>query len=880
MSLIFGKKQKTKPQFTGLSAQTSTSNIAIPLYYGKNRGSHNIIWQGDFKSHKHKQGKGMGGGSTTYTYSASFICALCWGPGINVTRVWKDQSKETSYAALGFTLFEGTTPQDPWGYMSTAHPDQALGYPGISYLATANYDLGQSNSLQQHSFEIEGLFYGTQVGGDGDADPAQVIEDFLANPTHGVGFDFNIVDQTSFFSGIDAETTGDSAYQTYCRAMGFGMSPFLDDQENASDIIKRWAMITNSAIAWTGYSLKFHPYGADTVTGNGVTYNPDFPVRYQLSDNDFKSNGEDEDPITFNRVDPADASNGFSINISNKNNEYNDLPVPWRDQGLVDQYGYRKADPEDAREITDPDMAAVIVSLIGQRRAYVRNSFEFTLGPQFALLEPMDVLECTDPRFGTFNVLITDIEEDDDDNFKFTAEEFNNSVSVKSSNSTQGTTNNPINTAVSPGPVNPPIIFEPPASLSGSAQIWASVSGGDGTTYEPNWGGAFVWLSTDGVSYQQIGEIDGPTKQGKLTAILATYASANPDTAHTLAVTLLMSNGELSDTSATDAAAGATVCYVDGELIGYEVAALTGTNTYNLTNLWRGLFGSTIGAHSSGTNFARLDENTFKYDLPAAYVGVPLYLKFQSFNIFGGGTQDLDDCVAYVYTPTGKGFGTGTAGVPETPTGLAGTAGSVFSKLTWNANSVNDNVTGYEIWRATGASQPFGSASMIDTAPGSATAYTDAGATAGQAYTYFIRARNAVGVSSNTSGVNVTPLASTASQPFGFAFTKTPVANKILAVFDTPIGWTIPAGLTDAQGTLVDSDTATAVAPSSQTDFDIQSPLGTSIGTMRFATSATTATFVKASSTAIPLGQPTYIVSPSNLNGMVGTITGSIKGTR
>lgn len=117
-------------------------------------------------------------------------------------------------------------------------------------------------------------------------------------------------------------------------------------------------------------------------------------------------------------------------------------------------------------------------------------------------------------------------------------------------------------------------------------------------------------------------------------------------------------------------------------------------------------------------------------------------------------------------------------------------------------------------------------------------------------------------------------------EPYGFAFTKTPVASKILASFDTPIEWTMPAGLAGAQGSIIDNDSVAAAAPSAQTDFDIQSPPGSSIGTMRFAASSLTATFIFASDVTVPLGQLAAIVAPANLNGLTGSITGSIIGTR
>lgn len=885
MSFFFGGGgKKAKPQFTGLAAQTSVGSIPIGLYYGKNRGAPNIIWQNDFASHKHKQkaGKGMGGSQTTYTYSASFQLGLCWGPINAVTRVWKEQSKETSYAALGFSLFVGTNPQAPWGYLTTAHPDQALGYPDIAHLDVANYDLGQSNALQQHSFEIEALLQGTGIGGTSpDADPALVVEDFLSHPTHGVGFNISVL--TNLLSTVDAPTTGDSAFQTYCQAMGFAMSPFLVSQQQAGEILQRWADLCNTAIVWTGYSLKLHPYGPDEITANGVTYLPDFPIRYVLSDDDFLPNGDD--PITFERTDPADAYNRFEINISNRDNEYNDKPVPWQDQGLQDDYGERPADTMDAKEITDPEMAAIMVTYLGQRKAYIRNTFDFKLSDKFCRIEPMDILQCTDPRFGTFLVLVTEINEQDDGSFAITAEEYPSAISSNSTNTVQPTTNVPTNTAVAPGPVNPPIIFEPPSSLSGAAQVWVAVSGGDGTTYEPNWGGCYVWLSTDDITYNQIGEVDTPARMGKLTASLATYGGSNPDTVHTLKVDLLMSNGDLEDAaSSSDAEAGVTVSYIESasgyELSSYQDVTLTGTAAYDIDDLWRGQYGTTIASHASGADFARLDDAIFKYGLPSEYVGTTIYLKFQSYNIFGQAVQDLADCVAYSYVPTGVGFGTGTGGVPTVPTGLSGSAGTVFAKITWTPNPTNDNVTGYQVWRATGASQPFGSATLIGTTTAAASEYTDSAVTGGQAYTYFLVAVNSIGSSSNTTGVNLTPTAVSVTNPYGFGFTKVPTASKILAAFDSPIAWTIPISLTDSQGTIIDSDNATATAPTSNTDFDIQSPLGTSIGTMRFAASSLIATFIKAANTAVPLGQPTYIIAPSNLNGLSGAVTGAIKGTR
>ena len=67
----------------------------------------------------------------------------------------------------------------------------------------------------------------------------------------------------------------------------------------------------------------------------------------------------------------------------------------------------------------------------------------------------------------------------------------------------------------------------------------------------------------------------------------------------------------------------------------------------------RGFAATGGAAHAIGASFARLDGAVVKIDLPSNWVGVPLYFKFQSFNVFGAGVQDLSTCVVYVYTPTG-----------------------------------------------------------------------------------------------------------------------------------------------------------------------------------------------------------------------------------
>lgn len=669
MSFFFGGGKAKKPQYTGLQLQTSSSVVAVPVGWGLQRFAPNLIWYGDFKSKKKKVKAGKGGPKQTeYTYSASIIQALCEGTISGVDRAWKDDERST-LAALGFSLFTGTIPQAPWGYMTTNHPSEALGYSGTAYVAAANYDLGNQATLPNHSFEVRLPLYDTGYAGTGDADCALIVEDMLTNTNYGVNFPSASIDSDTLLSGPNAETTGDAAYQTYCRVMGFGMSPILSDSSDASSILDRWMKITNSEVVWTGYTLKFVPYAYSTITGNGAVFVPDTAPRYTLTDADFISKGVD--PVDGSRIDPADAYNRLVIDIRERDNEYNGVPVEWKDQALIDVYGLRPASNYKADEVCDVAMATKVVSLMGKRNAYLRNEYAFTLGAEYCLLEPMDVVAIVDPRLGTFLVQIKEIEEDDDDQFQMVAREISGTVSTSTGATQEPIGSVPQNTGASPGNVNTPIIFEPPADLSGGTpEVWAAVSGGDDINANDKWGGCFVFVSADGgTTYQAIGQVESPARQGKLTAGYAAYGGANPDSTNVLAVSLRMSNGDLQTVSPAEAADAATLCVIRDaggtlEYVSFEDAGLTGANTYNLTDVWRGFYRTAMSAHLTNAKFARLDDNVFRYTLPREYVGIPLKFKFQSYNIWSLGAQDLAGVTAYDYTPNGEGFKIAPPGTP------------------------------------------------------------------------------------------------------------------------------------------------------------------------------------------------------------------------
>jgi hypothetical protein len=744
MSWFRASKASTKPDYTGLQLQTSVNTLPVPIVWGQTKAAANVIWYQNFQT----QGGGGGGkgglfgspGASTYTYTADLIMALCEGPISGIGIIWKDQSTYT-IAQLGLSLFNGTTPQAVWGYLSSKYPAQALAYQGTCYVCAASYQLGDNANIGNHNFEILGALAGSGVNGV-DADPALVVNDFLTNAQYGAGFSAASIDATTLFG-----SGGDASLQTYCKAMGLAFSPALVDQEQGSSILSRWLQILNCGAVWSGGQLKFIPFGdaavaagdvartvqfpvptpaqassgvtpppsitvcppAQFVADGGVTYAftggalayigaiapsgagsyglspegtylfaagdedqvvsitytyaiptsyvPDLTPVYNLTDSDFVDEKGNTDPVQAARLDPFSLPTIQRVECLSRANQYGATPVEARDQSQIELYGPRVGSTIQAHEICDEvNIGPIVAQTILQRGLYVRARFTFKLSWEYGLLDPMDIVTITDANLGLANypVRITTIEEDDKGLLTVTAEELTVGVSTPALYPNNGPSGFLPNQAVAVSPVNTPLIWEPPPALTGGAsQIWAGASGGSGGVADPNWGGAAVWVSLDDVTYSQIATITQALRQGVLTAALT--QATGWDSADTLSVNLSESGGALTGTSLVGAQNGATRSLVDGELLSYESATLVAPNAYNLTGLQRGIYGTASSAHAAGAPFARLDSAVVSYTLPANYIGQTLYFKFQSFNVFGGGSQSLAACAVYSYIPSGGG---------------------------------------------------------------------------------------------------------------------------------------------------------------------------------------------------------------------------------
>ena len=424
-----------------------------------------------------------------------------------------------------------------------------------------------------------------------------------------------------------------------------------------------------------------------------ASYSPNVTPIYDLDDDDYVVEPND-DPVQVSRTDPYEAYNIWRLEVCDRGNAYNLIPVESRSQNAIQRFGERIAPTFTAHEICDPFVGLISGQLMVQRAVNIRNTYKLRLSWEYCLLDPMDIVTLTDSILGLSKTpaRINEIEENEDGLLDFTMEEFPLGVATATLYATQPAYNSPINRSYVPDQVNTPVIYEPPSAFSSTSLLLIGASGGSGGAADPLWGGAFVFLSLDKATFDPIGIINAPARQGVLTANLPLFSGTNPDTADTLKVNLGESGGVLQSASGVAAQLGATLCLVDGELLSYTTATLVSGNTYNLTGLYRGLYGTTAGLHTTGAQFLRIDAAVFEYDLPAQFVNHEIYIKLQSFNAFNTGVEDLSECVSYPYTPAGlteHPIATAlAAGTNENYGAWTGTVGTVDNFGSWTSSSV------------------------------------------------------------------------------------------------------------------------------------------------------------------------------------------------
>lgn len=177
---------QTEPRINALKYEQSTFGACKTVVYGTNRICGNIIDSVDFQSIQHVErtqqaGKGGGGGGgtkTSYTYKARVLIGLCYGEIQGIKKILLDDEIH-SLSDYGLNLFRGLDNQAAWGEMLSLHPERALMYRNLAYVA-GNIDLTSNAGVPQYNFEVNGKF----TANTDDIDPV-ITEGFSSSLDEG-----------------------------------------------------------------------------------------------------------------------------------------------------------------------------------------------------------------------------------------------------------------------------------------------------------------------------------------------------------------------------------------------------------------------------------------------------------------------------------------------------------------------------------------------------------------------------------------------------------------------------------------------------------------------------------------------------------------------
>ena len=609
-------------KISNFTVSTAEYGSAVMELLGTTRISGNVIYYDDFTAHEHREtqrsGKGGGVKSTTitYTYTAAVIMGLCEGPIKGIGRVWIDKELyQYPSEKIGMTLYSGTADQQAWPYVVGKHPEKALPYTGLAYMAGV-IDLGNNASLPNFNFEVQGKLLDT---GDGvDVNPADYIRYILDK----VGLQ-------------EVEIVGLENYRKYCRESDFLISTPADytSAKTARDIVNEIASLTNAYMFWSNDRFKIVPR-ADRPVGE---WQPDKQIVYNLTADDFieQSNGA---CVTYSRKDSSELYNRFTVEFYNRENAYEKESVSYEDSENIADYGLRQASTTAAHYIYTKKRAVKLAEELARRNKYERNKYTFKLDWSFCRLEPGDLVTLTDANIGLDQqvAMIDGITEDAHGILSVTA------ISRAAGDYSEALydvheVDRPyVDFNAEPGDTDTPLIFQPPSDLTSNGnEIWIAAKG-----KKDAWGGCTVFVSDNNTNYRKVGTITNNARLGTLAKNMQVS-----DTTCELKI-----NGMLLSGTAQDAERGNTLCWVDGECISYTTATMLSNGNYRLDGCRRGQYNTTATAHNSGARLVRCDEALLKTEVRKEDVGKKIWLKFCSYNIFSTGEQSLADVQAYEYT--------------------------------------------------------------------------------------------------------------------------------------------------------------------------------------------------------------------------------------
>src|SRR6266436_3205314 len=414
-----GRKTAPTPPATQLRVQTAVAGTPIPIGWGTNRIAPNLIYYNDFLATEVQQssggGKGSGsggggkggGGGTQTNYSATVVCGLCEGPILGVgTQVGSTAAVSGNVFGsqnnnLFFNGFNNPITQATIKTLIS----QILTSTTTSPIGNGVWVSGNISSLAALNFAL--LFGFLEPSNTTlDANPRDIIVDFLTNNKYGLQFPSSRIGDTNLVT-----------LYNYCQSVGIWMSPILSAQKDANSFMQDILYGCVAEAVWSNGQLKVVPYYDSPVSGHGASFTPNLSPIYDLTDDDFQAGGNTSysSPVIVTIKAVADIYNNVKVQYLDRNfnyagaagstPDYNPTVVEVKDDALIQQYTLRARDTKQL-DLFCYGPAAQQCALLQLGREQVITTYQFSLGANFVLLEPMDLVTLTDVALGLSRKLV------------------------------------------------------------------------------------------------------------------------------------------------------------------------------------------------------------------------------------------------------------------------------------------------------------------------------------------------------------------------------------------------------------------------------------------------------------------------------------------
>jgi hypothetical protein len=377
----------------------------------------------------------------------------------NVEYITGSSSPWVYYSDVSSSTFQYPNEMSGTAHSGTAHI-RGIGfqkpnsqYPNIMVDVRGKCILTSSFPQQPKTYRsLDDYQWNMQVTG---AYPPYVVRDVLTNPRY--GFNFNDADVITN-AGLNGNVS--SSYDNYCLAdhsdgtnatniqaanqlFGLTVARTVDSGLTGDTVLQELMDATNSRVVYSRGKVYIIPDGKEELfvgsyadaTGSNVRYMGIYypPYSAYLSPvettkvvgvDDLIKYGND-DPIEIIRVPDVEIYNAIQIKFRNMFANYNETVVEHIDYADSNLRGVKRKQISNSW-ITNPNQALWLARLVVDKNLNNRNSYRFTLGPRWALLEPTDILTLTEAVTGVSNVKvrINSIEENDDGSLKIDATEW------------------------------------------------------------------------------------------------------------------------------------------------------------------------------------------------------------------------------------------------------------------------------------------------------------------------------------------------------------------------------------------------------------------------------------------------------------------------